>query len=116
MNEPSSTALIGYTGFVGGNLLRHRTFDACFNSSNIDEITGRNFDLVVCAGARAEKWKANADPKGDLDNIETLIRALSSVEARRLALLSTVDVFPDAVAVDEGSGPDTADPPARRRT
>ena len=54
----SETALIGYSGFVGGNLLRQRSFDACFNSSNIEAIAGRSFDLVVCAGAPAEKWKA----------------------------------------------------------
>ena len=63
MSDDESTALIGYTGFVGSNLLRQRPFDACFNSSNIDQIAGRSFDLVVCCGARAEKWKANADPE-----------------------------------------------------
>ena len=103
MNDDESTALIGYTGFVGSNLLRQRSFDACFNSSNIDQIAGRSFDLVVCCGARAEKWKANADPEGDLDNIEALTRALANVNATRLVLISTVDVFLSPVAVDEDS-------------
>jgi nucleoside-diphosphate-sugar epimerase len=98
-----SAALIGYTGFVGGNLLRQRSFDATFNSSNIEEISGRSFDLVVCAGARAEKWKANADPERDLDNIERLTRALEHVSARKLVVISTVDVFAQPIDVDEAS-------------
>jgi hypothetical protein len=81
MNDDASSALIGYTGFVGSNLLRQRTFDACFNSSNIDQINGRSFDLVVGCGARAEKWKANADPAADLDNIELTGALLSNVNA-----------------------------------
>ena len=103
MSDDKSAALIGYTGFVGSNLLRQRPFDACFNSSNIDQIAGRSFDLVVCCGARAEKWKANADPEGDLDNIEALTRALANVNATKLVLISTVDVFLSPVAVDEDS-------------
>lgn len=98
-----TTALIGYTGFVGSTLLRQRSFDACFNSSNIDQIAGRAFDLVVCAGAPAEKWKANAEPEKDLGNIERLVRALEHVEARKLVLISTVDVFLNPAGVDEDS-------------
>jgi nucleoside-diphosphate-sugar epimerase len=103
-----SAALIGHTGFVGGNLLRQRPFGALFNSKNIDEIAGRSFDLVVCSGARAEKWKANADPQADLDNIETLTRALEHVDARMVVLISTVDVFVDPIGVDEDSPTPTA--------
>jgi len=98
-----SSALIGYTGFVGSNLLRQRGFDACFNSSNIAQIAGRSFDLVVCCGAPAEKWKANAEPERDLDNIERLTRALTRVEAHKVVLISTIDVFMNPVEVDEGS-------------
>lgn len=97
------SALIGYTGFVGSNLLRQRSFDACFNSANVEQIAGRSFDLVVCAGAPAEKWKANAEPERDLDNIERLTRALEQTNARKLVLISTVDVFLSPVDVDEDS-------------
>lgn len=99
----ASAALVGDTGFVGGNLRRQRPFDALFNSANIDQIDGRSFDLVVCAGARAERSKANADPERDLNDIERLTRALEHVEAQRLVLISTVDVFADPVGVDEDS-------------
>jgi nucleoside-diphosphate-sugar epimerase len=96
-------ALIGHTGFVGSNLLRQHGFEATFNSKNIEQITGRSFDLVVCCGAPAEKWKANADPERDLDNIERLTRALEHVNTKKLVLISTVDVFQNPIDVDEDS-------------
>jgi nucleoside-diphosphate-sugar epimerase len=98
-----SAALIGYTGFVGSTLLRQRRFDACFNSSNVEQIHGRSFDLIVCAGAPAEKWKANKEPERDLDNIERLTRALVGADAQKVVLVSTVDVFLNPVDVDEDS-------------
>jgi nucleoside-diphosphate-sugar epimerase len=97
------TALIGHTGFVGGNLLAQRPFDALYNSSNIDDIADRSFDLIVCAGAPAEKWKANADPTRDLANIERLAAAVTHASASRFVLLSTVDVFGLPIEVDEDS-------------
>jgi nucleoside-diphosphate-sugar epimerase len=101
--DDSSTALIGYTGFVGGNLLRQQPFDALFNSKNIEEIAGRGFDLVVCSGARAEKWLANQEPERDKDGIERLMRALMQISAQKLVLISTIDVFLNPVGVDEDS-------------
>jgi len=98
-----TAALIGYTGFVGGNLLAQRGFDALFNSRNIEEIAGQSFDLIVCAGAPAEKWKANADPVRDRANIERLAGAVTRASATRFVLLSTVDVFGSPVGVDENS-------------
>lgn len=98
-----TSALIGYTGFVGSNLMRQQSFDATFNSSNIEQIAGRCFDLVVCAGAPAEKWKANADPTLDNERIGRLLHALSQTEAQKLVLISTVDVFLNPVDVDEES-------------
>jgi nucleoside-diphosphate-sugar epimerase len=98
-----SRALIGHTGFVGGNLLRQTPFDELYNSSNIDAIRGRRFELVVCAGARAEKWRINAEPARDRAELERLTAALADVEAERLLLISTVDVYPSPVRVDEES-------------
>jgi nucleoside-diphosphate-sugar epimerase len=103
VNSDESSALIGYTGFVGGNLLRQRSFDALFNSANVEQIAGRSFELVVCSGAPAEKWKANANPEADRANIERLIRALDGVNADKVVLISTVDVFSEPAGVDEAS-------------
>ena len=52
-----SDALIGYTGYVGGAILRERSFDACYRSTDIDSIRGTKFDTIVCCGAPAEKWR-----------------------------------------------------------
>jgi nucleoside-diphosphate-sugar epimerase len=103
-----TSALIGHTGFVGGNLLRQRPFDACFNSSNIEQIAGQEFDLVVCSGAPAEKWKANREPERDRENIDRLMNALGAVKARKMILISSVDVFISPVDVDEDSPTPTA--------
>jgi len=93
--------LIGHTGFVGSNLVRQTRFDATYNSSNIGMIAGEEFDLLVCAGARAEKWIANANPEADRAGIDRLLAALGSVTARRAILISTVDVFITPLDVDE---------------
>lgn len=112
-----STALIGYTGFVGSTLLRQTDFDALFNSKNIREISGATFDLIVCAGAPAEKWKANAQPEADKANLATLMDALSSCTAGRIVLISTVDVYavPQAVYEDSFIDVSTLGPYGRHR-
>lgn len=86
-------ALIGFTGFVGSNLLSQRHFDVCANSKNIDDLRGQRFDMVVCAGVSAVKWKANKDPEEDARGIAALTDVLDTISARRLVLISTVDVF-----------------------
>ena len=100
------SALIGYTGFVGSNLFRQQRFDSFYNSKNISDINGNSFDLVVCAGTRAEKWKANCEPETDLRNIENLISHLEQVSTREFILISTVDVYPDPQAVYEDTAID----------
>ena len=96
-------ALIGSTGFVGSNLLRQRPFDECFHSRDIETIRGRSYDLVVCAGVRAEKWRANREPERDREGIERLSACLADVHAAHVVLISTVDVYPDPINVDENS-------------
>lgn len=94
-------ALIGHTGFVGGHLLAQAGgFDRLYNSRNIGELAG-SFELLVCAGVRAEKWLANKEPRSDWQGIERLIDCLGRVRVRELILISTVDVFRAPCAVDE---------------
>jgi nucleoside-diphosphate-sugar epimerase len=98
-----TTALIGHTGFVGGNLARAQRFDALFNSRNFREIAGAKFKLVVCAGLSAAKWLANRDPAADWAAISALADVLRQVEADCFVLISTIDVYPSPREVDEGS-------------
>jgi hypothetical protein len=86
--------IIGHTGFVGSNLCRQTHFDRTYNSKNIESIRGQEFDLLVCAGVSAEKWKANKDPQSDLAAIYSLMSHIRRVKAKRFVLISTIDVFP----------------------
>ncbi len=97
------SALIGHTGFVGSNLARQSSFTHLYNSRNSADMEGERFDLLICAGAKAEKWKANQDPGGDNAHIQSLIQSLSKVKASDAVLISTVDVFPKPVFVDEST-------------
>lgn len=96
-------ALIGHTGFVGSTLLKQAHFEACYRSTDIHEISGREFNIVVCAGAPAQKWIANRDPKADLEKINSLINHLGSIKCTTFILISTVDVFKQPIGVREDS-------------
>lgn len=108
-------ALIGHTGFVGGNLLRQRRFDALYNSTNIDSLAGGEFDLIVCAGAPAAKWKANKEPEADRACLRRLTEALGRTRARHVVLVSTIDVFGQTCGVDEDATPRDATAYGRHR-
>src|SRR5581483_3428399 len=43
--ESMPDALIGHTGFVGGNLAAQHPFHTWFNSKNIEAIRGHRFEL-----------------------------------------------------------------------
>jgi hypothetical protein len=103
-----ANTLIGYTGFVGGVLSLQPGFDDLFRSTNIGEIAGREYDLLVCAGAPAAKWKANQRPEEDLANLRTLMASLSAARAKNAVLISTVDVYPDPQCVYEDAVIDPA--------
>jgi len=102
-----SRALIGYTGFVGSNLYQQQNYSHLYNSKNIDDIKGRHFEEVVCAGIQAVKWWANDNPAQDWESIERLLSVLKTVTADRFTLISTVDVYKKPVQVDESTSIDT---------
>jgi dTDP-4-dehydrorhamnose reductase len=104
----AADALIGHTGFVGGELMRRRPFGTTFSSANIGAIRGRRFDTVVCAGVSAVKWLANREPEADRAAITGLIDCLEQVEARRFVLISTIDVYRDTSRVTERDAPPKA--------
>ena len=93
--------LIGFSGFVGGTLLKQAPFESLYRSTNINEILGKSFDTVVCTAAPAQKWIANREPVADLQNIESLIAHLKTVICTTFILISTVDVFKNPIGVDE---------------
>ena len=90
-----NNCLIGYNGFVGSNLKNSELlkFDDLYNSSNIIDISNKEYGLVVCAAPSATKWKINKDPMTDLYNIVNLSNILKTVKAERFVLLSTIDIY-----------------------
>lgn len=101
-------ALVGFSGFVGTTLLKQAHFSALYRSTTIHEIDNRQFDRVVCAGAPAQKWIANRDPLADRNKIVSLIDHLRTITCKTLILISTVDVFKEAMGVDESTPVDEA--------
>ncbi|MFN9916871.1 MAG: hypothetical protein ACK53L_30055, partial [Pirellulaceae bacterium] len=91
---------------MGSTLKKQHSFSHLYRSTDIQTISGGEFDLVVCAGAPAQKWIANQQPENDLACIETLMGALGTIRVQRFVLISTVDVFMVPVAVDETSSVD----------
>ncbi len=99
--------LVGYTGFVGGNIYEHGSFDKVFNSKNIAEAYGLNPDLLIYAGLRAEKYLANNAPEKDYELILQAEENITLINPKKLVLISTIDVFKKPVDVDEDSNIDT---------
>ena len=95
-------ALIGYTGFVGQNLMSD-SYLYKYNSKNINDIIGKKFETIICAGIRAEKFLANAYPEADLQAINGLIEVLKQVECKRFVLISTIDIYKNPIGVNEES-------------
>lgn len=92
-SEIGPTALIGYTGFVGSNIARLHDFDDYYNRSNLHEIEGREYSVVVSAAGRADSHRINEAPDQDLLELDGYARALSKVAIDKLVHVSTVCVY-----------------------
>lgn len=95
------SALIGYTGFVGGNINAQNHFDDLYDSTNIAEIEGKSYDLVVSAANRADMWRINQEPEIDKAEIDKFISHIKKVKAKKFVLISTVGVYKKTSGVDE---------------
>ena len=102
-----TSMLVGYTGFVGSNIAANHDFTWKINSKNKEEAYGKNPDLLVYAGLRAEKFLANKDPEADMANIMEAMEQMKKINPKKLVLISTVDVYKEPVHVDEDTEIDT---------
>lgn len=93
--------LVGYTGFVGSNLVEETEFDKLFNSKNISEAYGTNPDLLIYSGVPAQKFIANMNPENDLEIIKNAITNIEKINPKKLVLISTIDVYERPIQVDE---------------
>ena len=95
------TSLVGYTGFVGSNLLTSHQFTEVYNSKNIQDAYGTEPDLLVYAGLPAAMFKANANPDADFADILQAISNIKAIKPKRIVLISTVAVYDHTVGIDE---------------
>lgn len=98
-----TTAILGSTGFVGSNIALQVQADELHSSKTIDQIQGKDYDIVYCAAAPGAKWLANKEPEKDGQAIDSLIAHLFSITANHFVLISTVDVYPKPIEVDEST-------------
>jgi sugar phosphate isomerase/epimerase len=88
-----SRAIVGYTGFVGSNLLQFYKFDNFYNSKNFHEAKNKEFDELYFCGVPAVKWYANKFPEEDILIINNLISILKTIKVKKIVLISTIDVY-----------------------
>ena len=97
------TALIGYNGFVGSNLMKKMIFNDYYNSKNIEEIVGKEYDLVISTGITGTKYLANKYPQRDFKQIKQYLNILKTVKLKKLVFISTIDVYDKLENVTENS-------------
>lgn len=95
--------LVGYTGFVGSNILQSRSFDHVFNSKNIEYSYGTKPELLVYAGMSGTKFLANLNPIEDEKLVMQAQKNIKEISPKKIVLISTVDVFKSPINVDEFS-------------
>ena len=86
-------ALIGHTGFIGSNLKDLKKNFSYFNSYNIHKIERKKYESIYCAGTYSKIWIANKKPLEDRKNIDKLIKHLRRVDAKKIFLISSSEVY-----------------------
>lgn len=99
--------LVGYTGFVGSNLVSSTDFGGLYNSKNIEDAFKTKPDLLVYSGVSAEKFLANKEQEKDYAIIQNAIDNIKKIDSKRLVLISTIDVYKNPLDVDEDTVIDT---------
>ena len=96
-------SLVGYTGFVGSNIVAKGEFDALYNSKNISDAFDTHPDLLVYAGVRAEMFLANNFPEKDFAQIEEAFNNIVKIAPRQIVLISTISVYGECPTGDENT-------------
>jgi sugar phosphate isomerase/epimerase/nucleoside-diphosphate-sugar epimerase len=87
-------AIIGYTGFVGSHIKDHIGYECdLYNSKNIHDIQGMEYDIVYMAGMPATKWLINKEPEKDMINMMQLQNSLAKTIIHKIVLISTIDIY-----------------------
>jgi hypothetical protein len=92
-------ALIGSTGLIGQHLAKFIGADKQYNSVNICDMIGQEFDIVYCAAPSGNRIQAMENPVQDSASVDVLIDVLTQTKIGKIILISTGDtqVKPDTV-------------------
>lgn len=93
--------IVGYTGFVGSNIIENHKFDGLFNSKNVTEAYGKQPDLLVYSGVPAEMFLANQNPQADKALMDQAIENIKQIQPKKIVLISTIAVYQNPDGVDE---------------
>ncbi len=92
--------IVGWTGLVGQTLLHQLLAKdiapsaiATYNSKNLPAIHGAAFETIFLCCMPATKWWVNKYPAEDSAVLDSILGALSTVQATNVILVSTVDVL-----------------------
>lgn len=91
-------AILGYTGFVGGHLVERYPGADLYDSKNLSNIAGKDYDEIYCACIPSVKWYANKNPEDDLATIQQIKTHLNQIGAcTRFILISTIDIHDHSI-------------------
>jgi hypothetical protein len=92
----TKNCIIGYTGFVGFNIINNRKiwFDEFYNSKNINTIKD-NYNIILFAGLPGNVGEVNKNYKEDLENVNFFINKLKNIKCKKFILISTINVYPN---------------------
>lgn len=109
------TALVGCTGFVGGNIAASHAFDGLYHSTDVEKAFHAKPELLIYAGLPAAKYLANNDAEGDWRVCENAFSNIQKIAPEQLVLISTVDVYEAPCGVDENTPASLENPEAYGR-
>lgn len=110
MTSIHPVGILGWTGLVGQTLFHqllsagvHSSDIATYNSKNLTEIRGVAFGTLYICCMPAEKWRANLNPAKDRAILDDILKALDTVTAHKVVLISTIDVLQSDCGENEWS-------------
>ena len=93
--------LVGYTGFVGTNIVEEHNFEGLYNSKNIEKAFGTNPELLVYSGVPSAMFLANNFPEKDFEIIKKAMANIKNINPKCVVLISTIAVYDNPVDIDE---------------
>jgi hypothetical protein len=85
-------ALVGYTGFVGANLVSPGRFTDYSNTKQ--PLPPGHYEQIVCTALKGTKWWANVHPEEDYAMLGRLKEMLRHCTTDEFILISTIDALP----------------------